>query len=325
MIFDKSSPLIQKHGAFYILSFPPQKPFTENELDSVYDLPFKKNFPSYCKSVPAWNMINSSITAHRGCYGKCSFCAITIHQGANIVGRSKESILKEAKRLSESPFFNKTITDVGGPTANMYGSKCKIGWCKNPSCLFPTICKNLIFDKNIYKDLLESVKKIEGVKNVFVSSGLRFDIALQKPDETEFIITECTSGHLKIAPEHIDDEILKLMRKPPNQEFVKFVEFFEKIKKKHYLKSYVLPYLILSFPGSSDNSTKKLGHFLNDYKIRTYQYQDFTPVPQTMSTAMFFAKTSVEGKKLNVVYPSAINGGQREILKNLLKKASFSK
>lgn len=320
MVYDKASPLIQKQNSEYVLCFTPQRPLMENEMDEVYSLPYKKDFPEYCTSVPAWNMINSSITTHRGCYGKCSFCAITIHQGALISQRSSISVIKEAKELSEKKYFSKTITDVGGPTANMYGTKCKIGWCKNPNCLFPVICGNLIIDKDIYKNLLIDLKKLPKVKNVFVSSGIRHDLALVKEDETEYIITDCTSGHLKIAPEHTDKEILKLMRKPDNIEFIKFIDFFEKIKKKYSLNSYILPYLILSFPGSDDNKTKIMGHFLNQNKIRTFQYQDFTPVPQTMATAMFFARQDITGKNLNIIYPSSIKTTQREILKNILTK-----
>ncbi|HOV15280.1 MAG TPA: radical SAM protein, partial [Spirochaetota bacterium] len=319
MVSDKSQPILQRQNSDYVLSFSPQKPLTENEMDDLYNLSFRKDFPDYCKSVPAWNMINSSITTHRGCYGACSFCAITIHQGAIISQRSKESIIDEVKSLVQKSFFNKTITDVGGPTANMYGTSCKIGWCKTPSCLFPRICPNLIIDNDIYKRLLQEIKKIPSVKNVFVSSGIRHDLALQKKDETEFLITECTSGHLKIAPEHTDNNILKLMRKPPNEELIEFIILFESIKKKYNLKSYILPYLILSFPGSNDENVKKLGNFLNKYRIRTYQYQDFTPVPQTMATAIFFAKQSVDGKSLNILSPSVINKREREILERILK------
>ena len=321
MVYDKSTPLLQKQNSEYILSFIPQNLSTE-EIDSIYALNFRKDFPEYCKSVPAWKMINSSITTHRGCYGKCSFCAITIHQGPSISERSHQSIIDEAKLLSEQSFFNKTISDVGGPTANMYGTPCRIGWCKDPTCLYPTICEHLVIDKDSYKNLLESVKGIKNVKNVFVSSGLRHDLALTKKEESEFIIVNNTSGHLKIAPEHIDNEILNLMRKPPNEEFIKFIDFFESVKKKHNLKFYILQYLILSFPGSNDEKVKKLALFLKKNDIKTFQYQDFTPIPQTMATAIHFAKEDLDAKKINIISPSSINKREREILEKILNQSS---
>jgi uncharacterized radical SAM protein YgiQ len=320
MVYDKADTLIQDNGNSAVIAFPPQPYPDINEMDEIYSLPFRKDYPEYCKDVPAWNMIKDSITSHRGCYGKCSFCAISIHQGPVISMRSHESIINEIRKLTLKDFFKKTVSDIGGPTANMYGTSCKINWCKDPHCLYPEVCKNLIINENIYINLLENAMKLDDVKNVFVSSGIRHDLALLKENETEFIIINCTSGHLKIAPEHIDDEVLFLMRKPVNGIFMKFIEFFQKIKNKYKLNFYILPYLILSHPGSDDKSAEKLGIFLKENKISTHQYQDFTPVPGTMSTAMYFAGKTFTGKSISKGFSSQSKNSQREILRKYLTR-----
>ncbi|MBP5706877.1 MAG: radical SAM protein, partial [Spirochaetales bacterium] len=296
----------------YVVIKPPQRLLTTEELDAVYELPFRRDYPEYCSRVPAWNMIKDSVTAVRGCFGRCSFCAITLHQGAAVTSRSAESVRAEIARIAKAKYFHKTITDVGGPTANMYGLKCRIGWCRSPHCLVPTLCKNLIINDDFLK-LLQSIKNIDGVKNVFVSSGLRHDLYLHKPLETEYIIRNATSGHLKIAPEHIDDRILRLMRKPPNAAFEQFISLFERVKKQHNLKFYILPYIILSFPGSTADSVKKLKSFLQHHHILTYQFQDFTPTPATLATAMYCAECDIEGKRINVPRVSNKNNIEREI------------
>ena len=318
MVPGKAKPIAQDQRGIFVLAFPPQAIMNQDELDNVYNLPFRKDFPDYCKDVPAWNMIKDSITSHRGCYGNCSFCAISIHQGPVITQRSEKSIVEEVERLSNKSFFKKTVSDVGGPTANMYGTSCRVGWCPDPHCLFPEKCQNLSIDQKSYIKLLSLIKKLNGVKNVFVSSGIRHDLAMCKKEETEFLICECTSGHLKIAPEHINDKILELMRKPGNGSFIKFIGFFNEMKEKHNLNFYILPYLILSFPGSDDQSVKELGDFLNKNLINTRQYQDFTPVPGTMATAFYYAGTDQEGNKIEI--PGAGKRSQRDILKKMLMK-----
>jgi uncharacterized radical SAM protein YgiQ len=320
MIHDKSLELVQDNGGMFVLAFPPQKPLTGAQIDAVYSLPFRKDYPEYCKDVPAWNMIKDSITSHRGCYGKCSFCAIFIHQGPVISQRSETSVVKESEDLKDKPFFRKTITDIGGPTANMYGTHCSIGWCDDPHCLFPDVCPNLSIDQESYMKLISAVKKLSGIRNVFVSSGIRHDLALLKKSETEFIITECTSGHLKMAPEHIDEKILRLMRKPGNEVFVRFIEFFNEVKSRNELGFFMLPYIILSFPGSEEKSVVNLGNFLCQNDISTHQYQDFTPVPGTMATAFYYAGQDAEGNKLETVSASGGRSSQRELLKNILMK-----
>ncbi len=321
MVWDKACSLYQVQGKDVVLSFPPQKDLSTDELDDLYSLPFRKDYPNYCDRVPAWNMIKDSITSHRGCYARCSFCAITSHQGAVVVSRSEKSILNEAKNLSTKKFFKGTISDIGGPTANMYGTHCKIGWCKNPQCLFPTICPNLVITDQ-YRSILKKVKDLNGVGNVFVSSGIRFDLALRKKEETEWIIRHATSGHFKIAPEHVDDKVLKLMRKPPSECFIRFIKFFDEIKRKFGLNFYMLPYIILSHPGSTSQSVENLANFLIRYDLRTHQYQDFTPTPQTISTAMFYSSTDLLGKSISVPNPASIKNRQRDILENRMRYRS---
>ncbi|MCG8570020.1 MAG: YgiQ family radical SAM protein, partial [Spirochaetes bacterium] len=217
------------------------------------------------------------------------------------------------------PFFKGTITDVGGPTANMYGLGCKIGWCEDPHCLVPEICKNLMIDRNVFLDLLKKIRGINGVKHVFVSSGIRYDLALLKPEETEWIIRFGTSGHFKVAPEHCVDEVLRLMRKPPNRVFIDFIHFFEKIKKQHHMRLYLLPYIILSHPGSDNHSIFLLKKFLKRYHLKTFQVQDFTPTPQTLSTAMYFAEMDEKKNKLIIPKVSAKRNDQRKIFENKRK------
>lgn len=315
-----ASNLVQNQGGeSRVICFKPQPFLTQSELDDIYGLPFRKDYPPHCKEIPAWDMIKNSITSHRGCFGKCSFCAIASHQGPVIISRSSNSIIKEVSELSGKDFFKGTISDIGGPTANMYGCSCKIGWCKEPSCLFPEVCPQLVINGESYVSVLKKARDIKGIKHVFVSSGIRHDLALLKKAETEWIIRNATSGHFKIAPEHIAENVLSLMGKPGNALFIRFLEFFNLIKKKHKLSFYILPYIILSHPGSTEHDTRELGTFLMKHKIRLYQYQDFTPTPQTISTAMHYGAVSPRGKKIAVYTLSSKHNKQRKILEGILK------
>ena len=292
--FKNDKVLVQEQNEnSFVVVYPPQTPLSTEELDKIYSLPFKKEFPPYVNKIKAFEMIKNSITSHRGCFGGCSFCAIGLHQGKIITSRSKESIREEIKKLTKQNYFRGTVSDIGGPTANMYGSKCKINTCKKISCLFPSICENLILDEESYIKILEEAKNIDGVKNVFVSSGIRHDIAMLKKKETERIIIKHTSGRLKIAPEHIDEKILISMRKPSNQTLIDFIDFFESVKKENSLNFYIAAYIILSFHGSDDKSTKKLEQFLKKHNIKGKHYQDFTPTPMTLATAMFYSKKDI--------------------------------
>lgn len=319
MTWDKSSPLCQHYDNRTVISFPPQQLPTPEELDKIYKLPYRRDFPDYCERVPAWKMIKDSITSHRGCYGRCSFCAIASHQGPIVSSRTEQSIIDEAKEIVKKEFFKGTISDVGGPTANSYGSYCKIGGCKDPNCLYPDICPNLVIDEVKYAHLLKQIKNIPGVKNVFVASGLRYDIALQDEVSTEYIIVNHTSGHLKVAPEHTEKKVLNLMRKPDIKVFEKFIELFEKIKKKNKIKFFILPYIILSHPGSDDKSAESLGKNLVRLNMTTKQYQDFTPTPGTISTAMFVSGKDRNGNSIYVQRYSSDNNPQRKILEHYLR------
>jgi len=325
MIPHNSSSLLQYQGSVAVISFCPQPILDEQQLDEIYNLPFKKDYPEYCQRVPAWSMINTSITTHRGCYGRCSFCAIAAHQGPAVMSRSHSSVIKEAEQLTYKSFFKGTISDAGGPTANMYGTSCKIGWCKDPHCLYPDICENLILNENTYVALLKKIKNTSGVKHIFVSSGIRYDIALLKKEETEWIIVNATSGHFKVAPEHTENEILALMKKPGLKVFIEFLDMFDRVKKESGLRFYVLPYIILSHPGSSDKSAEKMAKFLKSKHISTRQYQDFTPVPSTLSTAMYYSGYDPDGNKISVISPSYIKNSQREIVEKILNDSSKSK
>ena len=319
MVHETACGLYQKDGTNIVASFRPQPLLTQKELDDVYALPFRRNFPEYCERVPAWKMIQHSVTSHRGCFGRCSFCAIASHQGPLVSRRSEESIIAEVKKIALLENFHGTISDIGGPTANMYASFCKIGGCKDPKCLFPKICPNLQMNQADYVDLLFKIKNLPEVKHVFINSGIRYDMALEDKNAAEQMICNFTSGHLKIAPEHFCDDILRLMRKPSAKEFERFIAFFEQIKKKNHLNFYMLPYLILSHPGSTNDSARAVGNFLLKHNISTRQYQDFTPTPQTISTAMFVSGKNMQHKDINIVHYSAANNPQRKILENMLR------
>lgn len=309
-----AKPIAQKHNNKYVLSFPPASPLSTSELDDVYSLGYQLNYPADCYTVPAWQMINSSVTSHRGCYGRCSFCAITSHQGPVVISRSLKSIKQEILRLTDESFFKGTITDVGGPTANMYATDCKIGWCKNPNCLFPEVCDNLLIKKMDYLKLLQHLKALPKVKNLFVSSGLRHDLALLKEEETIWIINNATSGHFKTAPEHVNDRVLKYMKKPASEKFEAFIRLFENNKQNK--KVFILPYFILSHPGSDLQSARELLKFIKKHKISTHQYQDFTPTPLTISTAMYYGQCDTNGEKIIVPRFSSKNNPQRSILED---------
>ncbi|HBD92764.1 MAG: YgiQ family radical SAM protein [Spirochaetes bacterium GWF1_31_7] len=314
-----SENLIQFSGNKAVLTFSPQKTVTQNEIDEIYNLPYRRDFPAYCESIPAYRMIKDSITSHRGCYGRCSFCAIASHQGPFISSRSESSIIQEALSISEKSSFKGTISDIGGPTANMYGSYCSIGGCKKANCLYPGICKNLVIRQDIFAEVIQKVKNTKGIKHIFINSGLRYDIMLTDEISSEYIIVNHTSGLLKVAPEHTNNAILQLMRKPSFTVFERFIQLFNRIKKKNNLNYYILPYIILSHPGSDNNSAEELGKTLIKHSIATKQYQDFTPTPGTVSTAMYYAGKNVDNQPIHIPKHSSLNNPQRNIVERLLK------
>lgn len=256
--------------------------------------------------VPAIREIKFSLISNRGCFGGCSFCALTFHQGRIIQTRSKESLIAEAKTFPEDPEFKGYIHDVGGPTANFRAPACKkqlkYGACTNKQCLFPKPCKNLIADHKEYLSILRDLRKIPGVKKVFIRSGIRFDYLLADPDDTFFkeLCQYHVSGQLKVAPEHVADPVLQMMGKPENAVYERFTHKYEEINKRLGLKQYLVPYLMSSHPGSTMKEAVKLAEYLRDLGYMPEQVQDFYPTPSTISTCMYY--TGVDPRTMKPVY-----------------------
>lgn len=312
--------LYQMNGGRLIKHNPPAETLSPAELERVYALPYeRKPHPSYeGKIIPAFEQIKGSITSHRGCYGGCNFCTIAAHQGRRISSRSKASILAEANTLANQHKGKKlTITDVGGPTANMYGSYCKLGWpdsCKRRSCLYPGICPNLQYDQEMHLDLLQEVEQVPGVGNVFVASGLRHDMAVCSPQYIQALAFKYAGGRLKLAPEHSEPEVLKKMGKPPIDSYLSFTEQFFHYCKRAGLKRQIIPYLIIGHPGADLNSAFAMRKWLIKHRIRVEQVQEFTPTPMTISTSMYYTGLDFEtGKPIHVPKPSEVRK-QKEII-----------
>jgi uncharacterized radical SAM protein YgiQ len=293
----------------YIVQNPPQEPLTRQEMDDIYDLPYERTYhPSYEKDggIPAISEIQFSIISCRGCFGACSFCALTFHQGRIIQTRSHESIIKEAKKITQLPDFKGYIHDVGGPTANFYHPSCKKqltkGVCKNKQCLWPKPCKNLNADHSEYLKLLRKLRQLPKVKKVFVRSGIRFDYIMEDKDNHFFqeLVEHHISGQLKVAPEHISDKVLFYMGKPGNCVYEKFINKYYKMNEKAGKKQFVVPYLMSSHPGSDMKEAVKLAEYLRDIGYNPQQVQDFYPTPSTMSTVMYY--TGVDPRTMKPVY-----------------------
>ena len=293
----------------YVVQNPPAKPLSMQEMDDVYALPYtRRSHPSYdaLGGVPATAEIKFSLISNRGCFGGCSFCALTFHQGRIIQVRSHESLIKEAKGFLDDPDFKGYIHDVGGPTANFRQPACKkqltCGACTHRQCLFPKPCKNMIADHSDYLKLLRSLREIPGVKKVFIRSGIRFDYVLADPDDT-FIRELCkyhVSGQLKVAPEHVADPVLRMMGKPENSVYRDFVNRYMKINEKYGMKQYLVPYLMSSHPGSTMKEAIELAEYLRDLGYMPEQVQDFYPTPSTISTCMYY--TGVDPRTMKPVY-----------------------
>jgi len=291
--------LYYKHLDRFFVHNTPAEPFTTSELDKIYDLPFAREpHPMYKgKYIKAFEQIRTSVLSHRGCYGGCSFCALDFHQGRAIQSRSKTSILKEVEQITKKRYFRGTITDIAGATANMYGTQCKANlWstCPKRSCLYPDICKNLVVSEKPYLALLRSASQVKGVEHVFVSSGVRFDLALQQLEFTQELCFFYTSGHLKLAPEHIASATLQRMHKPEHSKYRKFCEIYNSLSKKIEKQQYILPYLIVGFPGTTPQEALELHKYLVENKIKVEQIQEFTPTPMTIATAMYYTGRDFE-------------------------------
>ena len=284
--------IIQPVGDQLVVVNPSYEPMTTEELDAVYDLPFMYlPHPKYKgKHIPAYEMIRFSVCMHRGCFGGCAFCTISAHQGKQIASRSKASILRQIERLSHLPDWRGVISDLGGPSANMYCmhgkdmSLCEK--CARPTCLFPTICKNLNQDFKPLLDIYRTVDALPYVKHAFVGSGIRYD--LMNEEYGRQLITRHVSGRLKVAPEHTSDEVLKIMRKPSWKNYMQFRDFFLRVNEQAGLRQQLIPYFISSHPGCTNRDMAHLAEWTKKMHYHPEQVQDFTPTPMTLSTTMFY-------------------------------------
>ena len=316
--------LAQKHGARYLVQNLPALPLSTDELDKTYALPYMRKWhPMYDAQggIPALSEVEFSIVSERGCFGACSFCALTFHQGRIVTSRSKESILQEGKLLTKLPGFKGFIHDVGGPTANFRHPACekqlKRGTCPHRQCLFPEPCPNVDADHSEYVDILEELRKLPGVKKVFVRSGIRYDyMLLDKKD----LLLNCLvqyhiSGQLKVAPEHVSDKVLQYMGKPGIAQFERFREKYEKANAKYGKKQFLVPYFMSSHPGCTLNDAIQLAEYMHKTHLHPEQVQDFYPTPGTLSTCMFYTETDPRtGKKLYVAKKAEDKAMQRALM-----------
>ena len=301
--------LAEPYGKTYVVQNPPQKPLTTQEMDAVYDLPYERTWhPSYAKAggVPAIEEVKFSLVSNRGCFGACSFCALTFHQGRIIQVRSHESILREAEKMVRDKDFKGYIHDVGGPTANFRHPACEKqltkGACGGRQCLYPTPCKNMNADHSNYVALLRKLRKIPGVKKVFVRSGIRFDYLLADKKDTFFkeLVQYHISGQLKVAPEHVSDAVLSRMGKPRNAVYNQFVDKYFSLNKQYGMDQYLVPYLMSSHPGSTLKEAIELAEYIREMGYNPEQVQDFYPTPSTLSTVMYY--TGLDPRTMDKVY-----------------------
>lgn len=299
-----ASRIIQPCDNKMVVINPPYPPMTEKEIDASFDLPYTRlPHPKYKnKTIPAFDMIKFSVNIHRGCFGGCAFCTISAHQGKFIASRSKKSILKEVEQVVQMPDFKGYLSDLGGPSANMYAMKGKdesiCAKCKRPSCVHPKICKNLNVDHRPLLDIYKSVDAIKGIKKSFIGSGVRYDMLLHRNDDdnlnkasdtyTKELILNHVSGRLKVAPEHTSDKVLNCMRKPSFQQFHAFKKIFDKMNSQHGMKQQLIPYFISSHPACSEVDMAELAADTKPLGFKLEQVQDFTPSPMTLATEIYY-------------------------------------
>jgi len=344
----KGKGLIEPIGDKYVIVHPPCPPLSTDEIDKIYSLPFTRlPHPRYRKKppIPAYEMIKHSVTIHRGCFGGCSFCTISMQQGRFIQSRSKNSILNEIEQITKMPDFKGYISDIGGPSANMYYmapkdvQRCEK--CKRYSCLYPSLCNNVNSSHKSLIELYDNVKKINGIKAAFVNSGIRYDLFLNEngymPEGKEYfnkLVSNHISGRLKVAPEHSSAFILNLMRKPPFSLFLKIKQEYDKLNAENGTCRQIVPYLITSHPGSKMDDSFELAIELKKAKIKPEQMQDFTPTPMTLSSVMYYCgfnpanneklyvTKSVEEKRLN---NQVVMYHRKEAKEDIIKAARFLK
>lgn len=317
--------LVQKHGTLDVWVNPPPIPLETDELDGVFDLPYQRRpHPSYGDArIPAYDMIKTSVNIMRGCFGGCTFCSITEHEGRIIQSRSEESVLKEIEKIRDLvPGFTGTISDLGGPTANMYKLNCKSHEiqksCKRLSCVYPTICQHLNTDHSPTTQLYRKARALPGIKRVAIASGLRYDLALKDPEYVEELVTHHVGGYLKIAPEHSEDETLSKMMKPSISAYDEFKKMFDHFSAKAGKKQYLIPYFIAAHPGSDNTDMMNLALWLKKHKFRPDQVQTFYPSPMALATAMYYSGKNPLKK---VTYKSEQVGVCKDIEERRLQKA----
>ncbi len=323
--------MVQKHGDRYLVHNPPSSYMTTEEIDEVYSLPFERDIHPFYKKmgeVRALDTIQFSVTTHRGCYGECSFCAIAVHQGRRIISRSEDSIISEIKRITKHPDFKGIISDLGGPTANMFEIDCNLkaekGGCRNKSCIFPGICNELDVNHNAQLNLLKKINNIKGIKKVFISSGIRYDMVLADKLSGEKYMDELVknhvSGQLKVAPEHSEENVLKLMNKPDVTSLIHFRNLFSKLNKKHGKKQFLTYYFIAAHPGCYEKEMKSLKNYIKqELKLTPEQVQVFTPSPSTFSTLMYY--TGIDPKTGKSIFVERDNR-RKDDQKGILTKGS---
>ncbi len=305
---DTGRPVVQNQDPGTIVVLPPARPLTSAELDALYDLPFtRQGHPQYTSAggIAALEPVEFSITTHRGCYGGCSFCSIYFHQGKEITSRSIESLLVEADKLSQAPRFRGTISDLGGPTANMYGMNCTAEhMCARSSCAFPAPCRNLSLDFEPLLEMMEAFVRWKGdsrsKRNVYVASGIRHDLVLHSKEYLDLLVKDFVGGHLKVAPEHYCDQVLRLMGKPSFGLFEEFESRFDAACRRAGREYYLVPYFISAHPGCTAEHAVKLTEYLVSRSWQPRQVQDFVPVPLTASTAMYVAGRDPRGHQIHV-------------------------
>ncbi len=320
----RGRPVIQPHGPRFVIQEPPAFPLTTPELDHCYGLPFAREWhPSYDKfgGVPGFETVRFSITGHRGCSGECNFCSLSAHQGRMIQSRSKESILNEVKMLAARPKFKGTITDIGGPTANLYGATCdqwdSAGTCKEKQCMMPAKCKNLKLGYEKTLELWNEVMAVPKVKHLFIQSGLRYDLLVEKESDAylEALCKNHVSGQLKVAPEHASDAVLKKMNKPPFKVYEQFAERFKAMNRKVGKNQFLVNYFVNAHPGCGDREAMALASYLASKGMHPEQVQDFMPLPMTLSTCMYYTgKHPMTGEAVATAKTHKERQFQRELI-----------
>ena len=321
--------IAQLHDSRYLVQNPPQSYLSQQELDHVSNLPYEYDLHPYDAkkgAVRALDTIRFSIKSHQGCYGECNFCAIAVHEGRTVRWRSEDSIIAEAKKIISLPDFKGYLLDVGGPTANMYGFECKKklehGACKDQSCIYPEVCKALKPTHEPYRKLLAKLSQLPGIKKVFVSSGIRYDLLFDDRSHGENfmqqLVADHVSGQLKVAPEHTDDKVLKKMRKPSFAQAIKFKAWFDRLSKKAGKKQFLTYYFIAGYPGCAEKQMKTMKQTVSkELKLVPEQVQMFTPTPSTWATAMYYTEIDADG---NSIFVEKDGGKKRKQLDIMFEK-----